>query len=217
MNKENLGASSLSKSLKIISLNDFNIQDDFMMVVSPCVISQSVRVHRQNSRQGTVGCKSRSDLISRSNKKPWKQKGTGKARAGSPRSPLWRGGGVCFGPQARTRKLYINKKMNRGGLKYLFVDMVDSERVFSIDFEVKNRSTKDAYAVLKINNLHDKKIIFLYDVMDIDVYYSFANLNLVNLVSFDSINQYILASDNYLVYLNKNDKQFKDVVNAWLV
>ena len=54
-----------------------------------------------------LACKERADVISRSNKKPWKQKGTGRARAGSPRSPLWRGGGVTFGPHARVRTLSV--------------------------------------------------------------------------------------------------------------
>jgi large subunit ribosomal protein L4 len=203
-------------TVKVCTASDFNISDD-TMVVSPIVISQSVRVHLQNSRQGTLGCKSRSDLISRSNKKPWKQKGTGKARAGSPRSPLWRGGGVCFGPQARTRTLYINKKMNKGGMKYLFLNILDAARIISMDFDINQRSTKEAYNALKMNNLHNKKIILFYDAMDVDTYYSFANLELVKLVSFDSIFSYVLANDNYFLYLNKNDKQFKDVVNAWLV
>ena len=63
-----------------------------------------IRSLLQNWRQGTVACKGRSD-VGYSNKKPWKQKGTGRARAGSARSPLWRGGGVIFGPQPRTRVL----------------------------------------------------------------------------------------------------------------
>jgi large subunit ribosomal protein L4 len=196
--------------------SDFGIHTD-LMVASPLVISQAVRVHLQNSRQGTVGCKSRSDLTSRSNKKPWKQKGTGKARSGTPRSPLWRGGGVCFGPQARTRKLAMPKKMNRSGLKYLFLSLLDDKKIISLDFVFEKRSTKNAYEALKQNNLHNKKVILLYDVNDVDTFYSFANIPTINLVSFDSLYPYILANDNYLVYLNKNDKQFKDVVNTWLI
>ena len=66
----------------------------------------------QNWRQGTVACKGRSD-VAFSNKKPWKQKGTGRARAGSARSPLWRGGGVIFGPQPRTRMLKVAKQVKK--------------------------------------------------------------------------------------------------------
>jgi ribosomal protein L4 len=71
--------------------------------------SHYVRALLQNWRQGTVWSRGRSD-VSFSNKKPWKQKGTGRARAGSPKSPLWRGGGVIFGPQERSRLLKINRK-----------------------------------------------------------------------------------------------------------
>lgn len=71
-----------------------------------------MRVYLQNVRQGTVGSKGRSD-IAYTNKKPWKQKGTGRARAGSARSPLWRGGGVVFGPQARIKMLKVPKKLSK--------------------------------------------------------------------------------------------------------
>src|SRR3990167_8761361 len=74
--------------------------------VANATFSTWVRVLLQNGRQGTVACKGRSD-VAFSNKKPWKQKGTGRARAGSARSPVWRKGGVIFGPQARVRKLSI--------------------------------------------------------------------------------------------------------------
>ena len=65
---------------------------------SPVAVSQWIRALLQNWRQGTLATKGRSD-VKLSNKKPWKQKGTGRARAGTARSPLWRGGGVTFGPQ----------------------------------------------------------------------------------------------------------------------
>ena len=79
-----------------------------------------VRSLLQNWRQGTVGCKGRSD-VAYSNKKPWKQKGTGRARAGSARSPLWRGGGVIFGPQPRTRVLKAGKQVKKKCVKLNFI------------------------------------------------------------------------------------------------
>ena len=79
-----------------------------------------VRALSQNWRQGTVACKGRSD-VARSGKKPWKQKGTGRARAGSARSPLWRGGGVTFGPQPRSRSLTVPKRLKRGVLRGLLL------------------------------------------------------------------------------------------------
>jgi large subunit ribosomal protein L4 len=95
------------------SISHILTAQDVAVPVSPEHVTQQfatwVRTLMQNWRQGTVGVKGRSD-VARSNKKPWKQKGTGRARAGSARSPLWRGGGVTFGPQLRSRKLSVSKK-----------------------------------------------------------------------------------------------------------
>src|SRR4030066_2094069 len=80
---------------------------------TPAAFSTWIRVLEKNWQQGTVACQGRSD-VSRTNRKPWKQKGTGRARAGSARSPLWRGGGIIFGPQPRTRTLTVSKSLKRG-------------------------------------------------------------------------------------------------------
>src|SRR5438105_1375079 len=74
--------------------------------------SNYIRSLIQNWRQGTVACKTRGE-IAFSNKKPWKQKGTGRARAGSRRSPLWRKGGVIFGPQSRVRTLKVGRAVKQ--------------------------------------------------------------------------------------------------------
>jgi large subunit ribosomal protein L4 len=213
MKKENI---NISPSVRVCTGSDFGIVED-IVVASPTVISQSVRVHLQNSRQGTVACKGRAELVSRSNKKPWRQKGTGKARAGSPRSPLWRGGGVCFGPQARTRVLSISKKMNRAALKYLFLDLLDARKIMVADMECSTYSTKHAKSFLKANNLDAKRIILLHDMGDFETYYSFANLPNITMVSFDSVYSYVIANDVDIMYLKRDEARFKDVVNKWLM
>ena len=81
-----------------------------------------LRALLQNWRQGTVACKGRSD-VAYSNKKPWKQKGTGRARAGSARSPLWRGGGVIFGPQATSRTLRVPQSLRKNVLNALHLEL----------------------------------------------------------------------------------------------
>lgn len=202
-------------NIKICNGDDFAITDD-IIVSSPMVIAQSIRVHLQNSRQGTVGCKGRAELTSRSNKKPWRQKGTGRARSGTPRSPLWRGGAVCFGPQMRSRKLFISKKMNKSALKYLFLDLLDTQKIISIKTNFSVYSTKKAQEFLIENQLNTKKILFLYDNSDFEAYYSFSNIKNVTMLSFDSIYPYAIANDSYILYLEKNETQFKEMVNKWL-
>src|SRR5690242_19063445 len=83
----------------VLKASELGLQEG--VVYAPHAISDYVRALLQNWRQGTVWSRGRAD-VSFSNKKPWKQKGTGRARAGSPKSPLWKGGGVIFGPQERT-------------------------------------------------------------------------------------------------------------------
>ncbi len=82
------------------------------------LIHKDILRHQVAKKQGTVSTKTRSEVRG-GGRKPWKQKGTGRARAGSSRSPLWRGGGVIFGPKPKTTKLKLNKKERRSALHTL--------------------------------------------------------------------------------------------------
>src|SRR6266576_3968273 len=85
--------------------------------VKPSVhlLAEAVRIHQSNSRQGTSNTKTRGE-VSGGGKKPWKQKGTGRARAGSTRSPIWVGGGVTFGPKPRDYSFNLPRKVRKGAL-----------------------------------------------------------------------------------------------------
>jgi len=100
-------------------------------------VAHAIRVLFQNWRQGTVGCKSRGE-VAFSNKKPWRQKGTGRARVSSLRSPLWRKGGIIFGPQPRVRELSLNTKQKRLAFNNLLFSMLDKEAVYCLDFLLKD-------------------------------------------------------------------------------
>src|SRR6186997_1248149 len=94
-------------------------QEYFDGTVNEPVLHQAVKVYLNNQRQGTHQTKSRS-FVSGGNQKPWKQKGTGRARAGSTRSPLWPGGGTTFGPQPRSYDQQVPKKMRALARKSAF-------------------------------------------------------------------------------------------------
>lgn len=96
---------------------------------NPYLISNYVRVLRNNSRSRTAHTKTRGE-VNKTGKKPWKQKGTGRARAGSFGSPIWRGGGVCFGPRKGGRQLDFNKKDVSAAWYSLLVSRLSSESVF---------------------------------------------------------------------------------------
>ncbi len=176
-----------------------------------------VRVLLQNSRQGTVGVKRRSD-VSYSTKKPWKQKGTGRARAGSRRSPLWRGGGVIFGPSMRSKTLKLTKSVKKNVLREMLLDLFSNNKVSSLNFNsnLSVPSTKAALECLKTKKFEKQSVTLLVSYDDILVQRSFINLPNVNLVLFDQLNAVNLASVKNLVCLEKDLDKFKAVVSQWL-
>lgn len=201
----------------VVTAGDLQVKQAADDVLSPVTFSQCIKVLRQNWRQGTVGCKDRSE-VAFSNKKPWKQKGTGRARAGSMRSPLWRKGGVTFGPQPRTRMLAVTQSMRRGVMRGLLWNRLDQQQVIALDhaWEGEKPSTSAAYNVLKAAQLHTKKMLLFVDVHDYQTQASFANIPNVEMYLFDQPNAYALAQVNNWVYFKKDGDLFKRMVDAWI-
>ena len=187
--------------------------EDFRSATYAC----AVRVLLQNWRQGTVSCKSRGQ-VAFSNKKPWKQKGTGRARAGSARSPLWRKGGVIFGPQPRVKRLKINRKQRKMCLQKLFSLMTESGSIYCIDhdFGDDRPKTKQAYDLLKSIGREKKKGVLFLPYGDIANFASFRNIPSVGVVSFDQPNVFDLSSTEYWMFLKKDLEQFKEMVAKWI-
>lgn len=175
-----------------------------------------VRSLMQNWRQGTVGVKGRSD-VARSNKKPWKQKGTGRARAGSARSPLWRGGGVTFGPQVRSKMLSVPKNMKKQVLAHMLAERIAESKVIMLDWVLSGDRprTGEAARMLKDVALHQKKLILLLPAHDMLHYASFANIPNVRILLFDQPNAYDLANGEYWIFLKKDFDLFKNTVGQW--
>jgi large subunit ribosomal protein L4 len=184
--------------------------------VSKTLFAIWVRTLLQNWRQGTVGVKGRSD-VSFSNKKPWKQKGTGRARAGSARSPLWRGGGVIFGPQPRVRKLTLPQKMKKQILTQLVVDRIKNKQLIVADWGIDGdkASTKQAALFLKNAGLANKKITLMLPSEDMLTFASFVNIPHVQILLFDQVNAYDLANSEIWLVLQKDFDSFKTMVGGW--
>jgi len=197
-------------SSKVLGLADASVrstQQDFAVWV---------RALRQNWRQGTVGCKGRSD-VARTNKKPWKQKGTGRARAGSARSPLWRGGGVTFGPQARVRTLRVGRKQKQGVLVELLHQYVEQGTLYTLDWQLAGERPKCAAAnvALKQAGLAGKKMTLFVRPDDELTFRSFRNIPSVNVIAFDQPNAVHLAGRDCLLILDKDVEQLKEMVGRW--
>jgi large subunit ribosomal protein L4 len=175
-----------------------------------------VRALLQNWRQGTVGCKDRSD-VARTGKKPFKQKGTGRARAGTAGSPVWRGGGVSFGPQPRTKTLRIAQQQKTRVLMSIASQYLQNDRVLSADWTAPEDRPKTsvAFALLKTMGIQDKKITLLIPTYDVVSYASFANIPNVRLMYFDQPNAFDLVTSDYWVVFNKDLDSLKTMVEKW--
>jgi|ERR1700733_3704784 len=209
-------SSEKSTSLQTLSAQDVGISGTHE-TISPVAMAIYVRSLLQNWRQGTVACKGRSD-VAYSNKKPWKQKGTGRARAGSARSPLWRGGGVIFGPQPRTRVLKTSKKVKQNVLGSLLHNFITNGKVVSLNWDatLAKPSTAQAFNALKNSGLHKERIVLFLPTNDIISHASFANIPSVRILYFDQPNAFDLANGSRWLILNKDVEHFKKMVSQWI-
>src|SRR5260221_9523164 len=184
-NKQTVDNSAANK-LYAVGAQELDFDPAAFVMADQATFSTWIRVLAQNWRQGTVACKGRSD-VAYTNRKPWKQKGTGRARAGSARSPLWKGGGVIFGPQARVRTVKMSKKMKHKILLSMLANNLDQKNVVCADWELSSEQPKTMQAQELVNNvgLTNKKIILFVAPYDFHSALSFANIPNVRPLSFD--------------------------------
>ena len=143
-----------------------------------------------NQRQGTHATKTKG-LISGGGKKPWKQKHTGRARSGSSRSPLWRGGGTIFGPQPRDYSYKLPKKVKRLALMNAFHEKLSSDEVVILDgFSFEKPRTRDIVSILKSFNLQKKSVLIILPEKDDAVVLSARNIPGVSVVRAADVNVY---------------------------
>ena len=137
--------STEGKQLRTIELAD----EVFSRKVSEGAIYHAVNAELANRRVGTAAVKTRAQVIG-TRKKPWRQKGTGRARAGSRQSPIWVGGGVAFGPQPRSYRQRLPRKHKRAAMKSLLSMAAQDERLVIVeDFDVESGKTRDLVSILK--------------------------------------------------------------------
>ncbi len=178
----------------------FKISDEiFGGPVNTKVMHQVVVMYQASLRQGTVSTKERAD-VSGGGAKPHRQKGTGRARAGSSRSPLWRGGGVTFGPHPRDFSYSVPKKMKKVALRQSLNAKYKSEDLLCLeDFKDKFSKTKEFASVLTALNLRGK-ILALLDGCDESVKRASRNIPRFHLIRSEDVNAYdILRNKRLLV------------------
>lgn len=154
-----------------------------------------------NARQGTVSTKTRSEVRG-GGRKPWRQKGTGRARAGSNRSPLWRGGGVIFGPKPRDYSIQMNRKERRLALRTALQSRVnDLIVVEEFSDKLPRPKTKDLLqAMIAWGVEPESKVLMIVGERNENVYLSGRNLENLRMISASNLNVYdLLAADQIVV------------------
>lgn len=171
----------------------------FATEVSEPSLHQAVVAYLAAQRQGTHSTLLRSEVRG-GGKKPWRQKGTGHARAGSSRSPIWRKGGVAFGPKPRDYRIKMHKNVKRIAMRSAFTSKVNDQDLIILEsLDMTSPKTKEMVALLK-NLKIDRKALFITAGPDKNVYLSARNLPGISVTFSGSVNVYdILLHDKLII------------------
>lgn len=175
-------------------------------------VYEAVVAHLKNKRAGTVSVKNRA-LVKGSSKKPWRQKGTGRARVGSRKNPVWRGGGVIFGPTPKDYNYHLTKKKKRIAIKSVLSDRCRENNIIFIDnIDLEVPKTKIIESFLDKLEYYDN-ILFIVTKNDEILKKSIRNLWKVKVINQDNINTYdllnakkIVIKKDVLPYIEENLK-----------
>jgi large subunit ribosomal protein L4 len=165
------------------------------------IVHRALVMQNTNNRQGTVSSKTRAEVRG-GGRKPWRQKGTGRARAGSIRSPLWRGGGVIFGPKPRDFDIKMNRKERRLALRTAFMSRsVDTIVVEDFSEQLARPKTKEMVAALtRWGAGQEQKVLLIVTEIAENVQLSVRNMSNVKLIKSNGLNVYdVLRADKIVV------------------
>ena len=164
------------------------------------LLHQVVVSYMANRRRGTASTKSRGE-VSGGGRKPWAQKGTGRARAGSIRSPIFRGGGVVFGPHPRSYRKGIMKKMKRAALIHAInAKLLSGELKLVDEIKLAHPKTKDFVSVLRLLGIDSKKCLVSSESLDEALLKAAHNVKYVRIVSQGQLNAYDILKYDILLF-----------------
>ena len=179
------------------------------------VVHRALVRQMTNARQGNASTKTRAEVRG-GGRKPWRQKGTGRARAGSTRSPLWRGGGVIFGPKPKEYNLNMNRKERRLALRTAFASRVDDMIVveeFSEQLQ-RPKSKELVQAISRWGSQPDQKTLLILSERSENIYLSARNIENIKLIAADQLNVFdLLHADKIVVSALALDK-IQEVYNG---
>ena len=183
-----------------VKVGDLELNDNlFAVPVNPHIIHEIVRMQRAARRAGTASTKTRTEVRG-GGKKPWKQKGTGRARAGSTTSPLWRGGGVVFGPKPRDYSFKLPKKVKKLGLRMALSSRFSDNLMLVLDnFKIDEIKTKKFLGVM--NNLKIDNALIVIPERDDHLERSSRNVHGFKVIPTAGLNVYDILLHKHIVLL----------------
>lgn len=201
-------------SLNIIDLEGkekekINISDEVVKQGSnEEILYQEVRRFLATRRAGTHSTKGRSE-VSGGGRKPWRQKGTGNARAGSNRSPLWRGGGIIFGPKPRDYSFKLNKKVIRKSKFIAISEKFKNKKIIVVeDMTFESPKTKKALGILENLKVAEKKVLLVLENLNNNTAKSFKNIESVLISSSKGLSTYNILVADYLMFTKNSLLEF---------
>jgi large subunit ribosomal protein L4 len=202
-----LAVNTLGKKEKeMINVSEVAFHREF----NEALVHQVVTAYLAGARQGTKAQKSRAD-VSGGGIKPWAQKGTGRARAGSSRSPLWRKGGKTFAASPRNHSQKVNRKMYRGAMQCILSELVRQDRLIPVQsFTVSSPKTKELLAQLKL--LGVENVLIVSHEIDENLYLSSRNLARVAVVDVEAVDPVSLIGFDKVVMTVPAIKHFEEML-----
>ena len=192
-------------------VNDVKLSKEvFDITPNDNVLRDAINVARCGLRQGTYKVKTRSE-VSGGGRKPWRQKGTGRARQGSIRAVQWRGGGIALGPVPRDYSKKMNRKERRLALKSALSAKVD-DMIILDELKVATPKTKDMLNILETLKINDKKVLLVVNELDDNMILASRNLQNVILILADEISVLDVVATDVMVITEEALKYIEEVL-----
>ena len=194
------------KQVSELELNDSVFAAEF----NEATVHNVVVMQLANKRQGTQSTKTRSEVAG-GGRKPWRQKGTGRARVGSSRNPVWKGGGVAFGPKPRDYSYTMPKKARRVAMKSVLSDKLASDNLIVLDALNVEPKTKEMVKVLGNLNVENKALV-VTNAVDTAVVRSASNIPGIKTAIVDEMNVYDIVNADVLIMTEEAIKKVEEVL-----
>jgi large subunit ribosomal protein L4 len=190
----NLALPGKKTGKETVSLSD----ESFDKAYNEPLVHQTVVTYMAGARQGSVKQKTRSEVRG-GGRKPWRQKGTGRARAGTIRSPIWRGGGVTFAARPADHSKKLNKKMYRGAMQCILSELIRNGRLFVVnEFELGSHKTQEL--VNKLKEFELDNVLIISEEVEKNLYLAARNLHKVDALDVTGIDPVsLIGFENVLI------------------